>query len=60
MECKNQYCKFKAFVPVIELDNNILIGVKCTNCGARYSLDEIQVKKSVKRVGWNSVKWHLT
>jgi hypothetical protein len=59
MKCKNEYCKGKGFVPVIELDNNLLIGVKCINCGARYSMDEIEIIKSLKRVGWNSVKWYL-
>lgn len=59
MICKNPYCKGTTFAPVIELDNNRLIGVKCTNCGARYTMDEIQVKESLKRVGWNSVSWCL-
>jgi len=57
MECKNQHCKNTNFVPVIELDNNVLIGVKCRNCGARYSMEDIEIKQSLKREGWNSVKW---
>jgi len=56
MKCRNQYCKGTSFVPVIELDKNILIGVKCSSCGARYSIDEIEIKKELKREGWNSVK----
>lgn len=59
MECKNPHCKGKSFVPVIELDNNRLIGVKCMDCGARYTMDEMEVKKSLNRFGWNSVKWYL-
>jgi len=59
MKCKNTYCNGTVFIPVIELDNNRLIGVKCHNCGARYSMDDIEVKKSLKRIGWNSVKWYL-
>ena len=57
MECKNQYCKGTQFVGVIEMGINNLIGVKCLNCNARYSMDEIDVLESVKRVGWNSAKW---
>jgi predicted nucleic-acid-binding Zn-ribbon protein len=59
MECKNPHCKGTGFVPVIELDNNVLIGVKCRNCGARYSMDDIEIKESLKRDGWNSVKWGI-
>jgi hypothetical protein len=59
MICKNPYCKWSNFIPVIELDNNHLIGVKCENCGARYSIEEIEIKKSLKRIGWNSVKWGI-
>ena len=57
MKCKNPHCKGTGFVAVIEMDNNILIGVKCANCGARYSMEDIEVKKTLKRIGWNSVKW---
>ena len=60
MECRNPHCKSKGFVSAIEMDTNKLIGIKCVNCGARYSMDDIEVKKSVKRIGWwNSVKWYL-
>ncbi len=60
MECKNPHCKNTAFVAVIEMDNNRVIGLKCSNCGARYSLEkDIEIKKSLKREGWNSVKWRL-
>ena len=59
MECKNPHCKWKVFVPVIELDDNRLIGIKCVSCGARYSIDDLEVKKSIKRTGWNSMKWGL-
>jgi hypothetical protein len=57
MKCKNPHCNNIGFVPVIELDNNILIGMKCRNCGARYSMDDIEIKESLQREGWNSVKW---
>ena len=60
MKCKNPYCKASNFIPVIEMDNNILIGVKCNSCGARYSIDDLEIKKSLKRVGWNSVKWETS
>lgn len=59
MKCKNTYCNGTGFAPVIEMDNNRLIGLKCINCGARYSMDEIDVIQSLKRTGWNSVKWYL-
>ncbi len=59
MECKNPHCKWKTFVGVIEMDGNNLVGVKCVSCGARYSIEEIEIKKSVKREGyWNSVFWN--
>jgi len=60
MKCKNPYCKGVCFVAVIETDDNRVIGLKCKNCGARYSLDkDIEIKKSLRRSGWNSVKWKL-
>ena len=59
MKCKNPYCKNTTFVAVIEMDNNRVIGLKCMSCGARYSLEEIEILKSLKRTGWNSVKWRL-
>jgi hypothetical protein len=59
MKCRNTYCNGTTFVPVIELDNNRLIGVKCINCGARYSMEDIEVIQSLKRTGWNSVMWYL-
>lgn len=59
MKCKNPYCKSPNFVPVIELDTNKLIGIKCMSCGARYSMDDIEIKKSLKRLGWNSMVWTL-
>ncbi len=60
MRCKNPHCRDTGFIPVFEPDNNVLIGVKCRNCGARYSSDEIEIKKEVKRDGhWNSVLWKV-
>ena len=59
MKCKNQHCKSSNFVAVLEMDNNRLIGIKCMSCGARYQMDDIEVKKTVKRPYWNSVKWKL-
>ncbi len=61
MKCKNPYCRASNFIPVVEIDKNIAIGLKCDCCGARYSIDEIEVIKTVKREGggWNSVKWVL-
>lgn len=60
MKCKNTYCNGTTFTSVIETDNNRVIGLKCINCGARYTIEEIEVKESVKRIGWNSVKWFLS
>jgi len=57
MKCKNPYCRGTQFIGVVEMGENNLVGIKCMNCGARYSMDEIEISKSVKRVGWNSVKW---
>ena len=58
IECKNPHCKMRVFVPVVEMDNNRLIGIKCTNCGARYSMDDLEI--IVDRQGfWNSVIWKL-
>lgn len=59
MKCKNMHCNGTQFVGVIETDKNNLVGVKCMNCGARYSMDEIVILDSVKRIGWNSVSWIL-
>ncbi len=60
MKCKNPYCKAGVFVAVIEMDDNRVIGLKCKSCGALYSLDDdIEIKKTLKREGWNSVKWKL-
>ena len=59
MKCKNPHCKSPRFAPVIELDSNRLIGVKCMSCGARYSMDDIEVKESLQRPGWNSMVWTL-
>ena len=61
MKCKNPHCEGTVFVPVAEFeDYNRLIGVKCKNCGARYTMEEIEILESVKRDGyWNSVKWKL-
>ena len=57
MICKNPYCKSPVFVGVIEMDKNHLIGVKCVGCGARYSLQDIEISKRLKRIGWNSVNF---
>jgi hypothetical protein len=57
MKCKNPHCKNTTFQAVIEMDNSRVIGLKCMSCGARYSLEEIEILKSLKRTGWNSVKW---
>ena len=59
MKCKNKYCNGIGFVGVVEMDNNYLIGLKCVNCGARYSMKDIEILTSLKREGWNSVKWSL-
>lgn len=60
MKCLNSNCKAQQFCAVVEPDNNRIVGVKCLNCGARYTVDEIEIKKSVKRDGyWNSVQWEL-
>jgi len=58
MKCKNPHCNGTGFAPVVEMrDKPMLVGVYCINCGARYSADEIEILSSVKREGWNSVKW---
>jgi len=57
MKCKNPYCKGTQFVGVVEMDKNNLVGIKCMSCGARYSMEEIEILKSLKRKGWNSVFW---
>ncbi len=59
MKCRNNYCKGTRFVAVIEMDNNVVVGLKCVNCGARYSMEEIEIKESLKRDYWNSVVWRL-
>lgn len=59
MICKNPYCKNTTFCAVIETDNDILIGLKCMSCRARYSMEQIEIINSLKRKGWNSVKWIL-
>jgi len=56
MKCKNPHCNRTNFIPVLEKD--ILIGVKCDNCGAIYSEYEIEICKELDREGyWNSVVW---
>jgi len=60
MKCKNPHCKNTNFIAVIEQDNNRVIGLKCMSCEARYSIEDIEIKKSLKREGWNSVKWTTT
>ena len=60
MICKNPHCKGTQFTPVVELDKNNIIGVKCMSCSARYSMEDIQIKGTLKREGWNSVKWTLS
>ncbi len=57
MRCKNPHCRGLNFIAVVE-ENSRLIGVKCSNCGARYSVDEFDILESVNREGyWNSVHW---
>jgi len=57
MICKNQHCQAHFFIAVLE-ENQRLIGVKCGSCGARYSLNELEIKTGVTREGrWNSVTW---
>lgn len=58
MKCKNPHCRNTVFIPVIELDDNRLIGIKCKNCGARYSVDELEINADRKGY-WNSVIWNL-
>jgi len=60
MNCKNPYCKNTSFCAVIEPDNYKVIGLKCLSCNAIYSIDDIEIKKSLKRIGWNSAKWTTT
>ncbi len=59
MKCKNQHCNGTAFIPVFEVDTHRLFGVKCMSCNARYATDDIEIKKSLKRIGWNGVHWQL-
>ena len=59
MRCKNQHCRGLSFIAVVE-ESLKLIGVKCYNCGARYSIDEFDILESVDREGyWNSVHWFV-
>lgn len=58
MECKNPHCKWTVFIPVIEMDDNRLIGVKCASCDARYLMSELEIKADRKGY-WNSVIWDL-
>lgn len=54
MKCKNPHCKRMRFIPILEGD--IMIGVKCESCCARYSEFELEIKDEVNREGyWNSV-----
>lgn len=60
MKCKNPHCVASNFIPVVELKNSRLKGLECDNCGAIYSEDEIEIKKSVNREGrWNSAIWEV-
>ncbi len=60
MRCKNIHCRGLVFNAVIETGDNRVVGLICSSCGARYSLTEdIEIKKSLKRTGWNSVQWTL-
>ncbi len=59
MKCKNPHCTGKTFIAVTE-ENQRLVGVKCFNCNARYSIDEIKILDEIDRDGfWNSVKWKV-
>lgn len=58
MKCKNPHCQRQRFIAVVE-EGSILIGIKCATCGARYTMDEIEVIKSLKRDAWNSMNWRL-
>ena len=56
MKCKNPHCNSSNFIPVLERD--IIRGITCASCGARYSEYEVEIKKEVNREGyWNSVVW---
>lgn len=59
MKCKNPHCEERNFVPVIEMDKNILIGIKCCNCGARYTENDLEIKINREEFG-SSVRWDLT
>ncbi len=62
MKCKNPYCQNKGFCAIVEPDNNIIIGIKCLNCGARYLSDDLEIKKNLdfdRKKGWNSVIWGI-
>ena len=56
MKCKNPHCKSTNFIPLLE--DGIIRGITCKNCGARYSEYEVDIKDEVNREGfWNSVVW---
>lgn len=58
MRCKNLSCNGKLFVPVVELvDVQRLIGVRCVNCGAPYTVDELEI--IAERRSWTSTRWRL-
>lgn len=62
MICKNPHCKTSRFCGVIEPDDNRVIGLKCLNCGARYLIEEIEIKDKLeleRKGAWNSVFWSL-
>ena len=60
MICKNPHCRGTIFIAVIEMDTNRVIGLKCFDCQARYSIEDIEIKRSLKRIGWNSAQWTTT
>ncbi len=60
MKCKNIHCNGTSFCAVAEPDNHRVIGFKCLNCGARYLIEEVEIKDNIKREdSWNSAKWSL-
>lgn len=62
MICINPYCHGISFCAVSEPDNHRVIGLKCLNCGARYTLDDIQIKEKLeldRKQAWNSVLWKV-
>lgn len=63
MKCKNPYCNSTSFCAVIEPDNNMIMGVKCLSCGARYLSEEIEIKDKLtfnREGAWNSVHWSIS